>query len=505
MALHTQETDYYRSERKSSRNVASPDYRKEQRNNVESSLKLSRRRVFHVYNDLIPDDIEESIEKNNHHGWSHLYRVFRHSLENATQSVEVVQLPDLLAKFAPAIALAERFHDIIQQHLNHLGFEKDSKTFHAELGALYIQLISPILKERGFSDLEIHFASVFTYFHSEPERITDTPTIPDTDSLVAWLQKELEVKRQAGKKLPGSLEDFFPAEPEFQTIIKSQLEKLEYKSPVLSADESKNVAFFARRFAIADKLDALDPADYSNLRTSETKADRSFYKKINSEVAEKIFSENIGYLRKKIEKATSTEKVGLEKQLAEFLEIQQNVHLVFAAGVELPIELEVQLRLMSGEIMAEDDLSRIMYEACRNYDDLKPTSFERKKIARLLQSRLDHVRDEIVPQLSQDKSLFVDKLFEKRLESLAQAGLENSPVYLAVMKEHSHFKEHVLPNKEINAGDVARINALILEASKRITMLAAPEVVYRKAEERRYDPVTTLEQVRVQIIPNYIQ
>ncbi len=483
------------------------EHRERQVVEVQVALKQARKMAFAAYEHLIPDAMQDAIEKNIHHGWSHIRRVQKHSEDNAIHSIEVVHNPQEFAVFANAIALAERFHDIIQQHLNFLGFSKDSKTFHAEFAALYIQLLSPQLRQLGYSDSDIHTAAFFAYYHSEPERITEDAELPAITTLSEWLRTQIEQKRAEGKNIPADLLEYFPGDEALHSQFEAQL-RTGVDSFNLLQDETfqrmkSSRSFYARRFAIADKMDALLPPELANIRTVETKEKRPLYVRIDRAVAQKIFQENIGYLQKKIAKAKGQERELLEQQLQEFQMLETEVTLAFQSQEELPVAVELKLRLLSGEIMAEDDLSRILYESLRNYDSLQPTSFERTKIAHSLQRRLHHLKD-LVKGLSVGNTQQIERAFRIRLDQLQKVGLKDSAIYDTVLGELSHFTEKIIPHKRIDTSDEARILTLIDQAEKQISFVGAP-IGQRSDKEHTYDPVVSLEVARQKLLPHHIQ
>lgn len=371
---------------------------------ISEEFNKAEEDAFFAYKYLVPPDLIAENEKNAHHGIKHLVRVMIHAQQSRVRSAEFSQVQesqdDQTLLFAKATELTIRFHDLIQQYLGRLGFGEEAKTLHSEMGALYLMLFSPELQQMGYSTQDIYFAAVMTYYHSEPEKkvwILGSKAL-SFSKLKTWLTDQLEKKLEAGhlnKKLGRnelkSILDFIPV-PDNPNITRDVLqERLDndqfFIAPDIEEKLQKQLQFFSDRVAIADKMDSSIPADKANWRMEETFSNRPLFVQMDEKTSKSIFTRVLDNLDQKLNLNPGDQE--LIAQRTQLLALQQEVNSAFQSSLQLPVELDYRLRLLAGTGVAEDGLTRVLYEVTRG-SKLNMTQFERMKMAQGLKERLTH-------------------------------------------------------------------------------------------------------------------
>ncbi len=395
-------------------------------------LKFEEDTALLVLNTVCSRKLIRSIEDCEHHGWWHI----RNVKDNLEQSL--FSSPDFFtdrtkqegfSEMVGALVLAERMHDIVEQHLISEGFA-DSKQFHGELAALYLLLIAPKLTQQfGYDPKEIQAAAYMSYFHSDPELISPNQTLPPVAKMIKDLTDGIAAKHKGGKHIPLDILDFFPvSDPEQPFITREFLERrlneVKDQEP-LDAAEMDTLVYWALRFAMADKIESLYPPKDANYRTLKTKVNREFYIGLTKQNA-------LEYLQISLDETTAKIARSPSDVLRDYADRITRVMHEVEAG-ELTPELELRVHAILGEgPSAPSDFTRIAFELLRNYLSFDLTSFEAQVIGGSLEQRARHLK-----KLARNMN-----------------GIVNNPTVRKALEQHNI-------HKTLNREDLLRITQLI--------------------------------------------
>ncbi len=480
---------------------------------ITNALAEARSRAFRTYVKLVPPEFIESNETNADHGWSHIRRVGLIAQDNIMKSVESVSRPDAVERMAPALELAIRFHDIIQQHTL-------SKYFHREIGALFLMLLAPELKQLGYSHEDIYAAAVMVFYHSDTENIHTNIAMPDFASLKVLIENQL---RTLGNQAPSqTLTDYLPV---FNGLSDFEYDRRlangdHFPEPELSLSQKQEIVFFTCRLATADKIDTLGSPGNSLpavLRTLQSRPQRALLSEFNEPLAMQSIAHRTADIARFMDNPTIDHNPHLRQyfldQLIWLQDLEDMLANMFSEGMEIPLDLELETRLVGGGLASSpDDLSRFLFEGLgRDYEKLRPTSYEKVKISQMLKTRIKTVADLISSLLRDDASL-VEADYQRRLEKLDKsgsgAGAENTSMYQRVLDEREatirilKFKRQKLRTElKFLGGDerklLERVQELCNRAMDKIEFLAAPQD--RVLTTFGFDPPTSMETAQKRI------
>lgn len=450
--------------------------------------------AFEAYKTLVPEDLIEHIEKMNlHHGFSHIRRVMNH-LRQSMLDPELFHNKTTRANFSefvPAATLAARMHDTIQQYMDSQPeYEARSKFLHDKIGALYFMLFAPELKKTfGYSLKDIYFTASMVYHHSEPEDIAHGKGLPSFAELRNDLKAEIAKDTKGG--IPKNLLDFIPLSQQLG-IDHEELERRlnddnHFVAPELVQEERDGLDYYSLRLSMADKFDSLFPSSLANRRTLDTSwaKNRRLYVDFDQEVALSVLDERM----KQIQKSNMKEQKK-SYELGRLDSLKEEV--AKYEGQDLPVSLEFQIRLIAGNSVDKDDVSRVVYEMMRDYNALGLTDYETAKVAQDFENRgndLIHIGQHMSGEIDDaDLEAFVQShqnpdlkritaVQQQRLQLIAQEAIKRIKV---IYKDTSGMpKIDPLAGKSYEVGSTTRDQAGVIYTTKKyeaMAMLHSPDL-----------------------------
>lgn len=355
----------------SGRRRTSPEFvRSNKQALVSNSIHSAQDLAFDAYVGLVSPELIDKNEVNRDHGWAHIRRVRKYSRDSFVNSVEIVERPELVAKYARSYGLAERFHDIYQQLTG-------AKKLHSEYAAYFLLLNSDKLGNEGYSDEEIFQAAVMIYYHDKIENLVE---IPQPLDFIKMLDSSMTFDSSNEDQLSLYMNSMGVISKESWSVDATRFDFN------ISEEDRREIAFFCRRLVVADNLDAIFPPEESIIRTSETFAERKFFVQLEHEDIQKIIDSKISQLSTYAEHDPRLAQ-GVINIINELERLRVKATNELNSG-SLSQEAELQIRQVSGSMEAVDDLSRILYELTRDYTLLEPTSYEKNLLLKGLQNRV---------------------------------------------------------------------------------------------------------------------
>lgn len=257
------------------------------------SESLSNFLFSNFINHKYAGNLKQKVEDNTDHGFSHTRRLEKlakdfNEKDNVFRRNKLNQ-PYFL--FAPSLFLSMRFHDLFE-------IPDRMKKGHAESAALLtLGLLMQFYQQVNRFSLEttgrkfyksrwrkIAWATAITcLYHSNPTLLPELSSLKkDRNGRIDLTQlidvgQVLRAVRSLAKG--GTIYDMFPPFKMIRSVI-NNIEHGTLQAPHFTDEELKGLYTETYLFAAFDKIDSIDPPDFSSARTLQSKPKRVFYQDI---------------------------------------------------------------------------------------------------------------------------------------------------------------------------------------------------------------------------------